>query len=311
MGRYITQGLFQEMLSTKKFEGERFPHLATLNSFQSWACFAWAFLLIRCQNMMFRADGKGPDANHPPVLAYWKAGFTNCFGPACGFQALYYIPYPAQVLAKSSKMIPVMLLGTLLHNKRYPVIEYLCCSMVTAGVSLFAGSSKSSKSVAFPNAPLGYFLCASNLLLDGYTNVSQDAINKNYKGSTALHMMCWMNFWTGVFYIPFMFLLSSSGMEVLRFCWSHPSAGYDVLTFCLCGAIGQLFIFYTIKSFGSLTNTLITTTRKFFSILASVIWSGNSLSLSQWSAVCLVFSGLITSSLSKRRRGHHQQGRHH
>lgn len=47
-------------------------------------------------------------------------------------------------------------------------------------------------------------------------------------------------------------------------------AGYDLLLFCLCGAVGQLFIFATIKQFGSLINTLITTTRKFFNILLSV-----------------------------------------
>lgn len=304
-GAYITQGLFQEVLSTKKFDGERFPHLATLNSFQSWACFLWAFGLINISKIWSR-DVSGSDV-HPPVLAYWKAGFTNCFGPALGFQALYYIPYPAQVLAKSSKMIPVMILGTLMHNKRYSVVEYACCLMVTMGVSLFAGSSssKSTKMVAFPNAPLGYFLCLSNLILDGYTNVSQDEINRKYKGSSALNMMCWMNFWTGVFYLPMMFVVSRAGTEVIDFCMKHPAAAYDILSFCLCGAVGQLFIFYTIRTFGSLSNTLITTTRKFFSILASVVWSGNALVWQQWMAVCLVFTGLITSSMTKHRQYQH------
>lgn len=303
-GAYITQGLFQEVLSTKEFgkghSKERFPHLATLNSFQSWACFIWAFVLIMVTEYIFVRKEKRHE-EHPPMIAYWKAGFTNCFGPACGFQALYYIPYPAQVLAKSSKMIPVMVLGTLLHHQRYPLIEYVYCFMVTTGVSMFAGfsSGKTSRKVAHPNAPLGYFLCFSNLMLDGYTNVTQDAINKKYKGSTALHMMCWMNFWTGVFYIPMMFLFSNAGKEVLQFCWTYPDAGYDILSFCICGAVGQLFIFYTIKSFGSLTNTLVTTTRKFFSILASVLWSGNALLWQQWLAVCFVFSGLLSSSLHK------------
>jgi len=322
-GAYITQGLFQEVLSTKEFstpgsgfslnanKTERFPHLATLNSFQSWACFLWAFALIGVTEWLIPVvlGGKShPSEEHPPMLAYWKAGFTNCFGPACGFQALYYIPYPAQVLAKSSKMIPVMVLGTLLHHQRYPLIEYIFCLLVTSGVSIFAGfSGKSSRKVAFPNAPLGYFLCFSNLMLDGYTNVTQDAINKKYKGSTALHMMCWMNFWTGVFYVPMMFVFSNAGREVLHFCWVHPEAGYDILSFCVCGAVGQLFIFYTIKSFGSLTNTLVTTTRKFFSILASVLWSGNALIWQQWVAVCLVFSGLLSSSLYKHTKKRHQK----
>ena len=76
-------------------------------------------------------------------------------------------------------------------------------------------------------------------------------------------------------------------------------AGWYVALFCLCGAIGQLFIFGTIKTFGSLVNTLICTTRKFFNILLSVLWNGNPLLPQQWLAVLLVFAGLLTSSIAK------------
>jgi solute carrier family 35 (UDP-galactose transporter), member B1 len=303
-GAYITQGFFQETLSTQRFgpQKARFPHLATMNAFQSWACFLWAFFLMQIQNFMHPPSEKEV---HPPAHAYWRAGATNCIGPACGFQALYYISYPAQVLAKSSKMIPVMVLGTVLHGRRYPFIEYICCFMITAGVSIFAamGPSKHAKTqLASPNPMLGYTLCLLNLGLDAYTNVAQDEINKKYKGGTAMHMMCWMNFWTGLFYIPLMFVFTSSGSEVVAFCLKHPDAGTQVLLFCLCGAVGQLFIFFTIKAFGSLINTLVTTTRKFFSILTSVVWNGNSLALEQWGAVVLVFTGLIMSSVTKHRK---------
>lgn len=209
-------------------------------------------------------------------------------------------------------MIPVMLLGTVLHKKTYPMIEYFFCFLVTAGVSSFAwfgSGAKKVKAVAFPGqAPLGYVLCFLNLLLDGYTNVTQDAINKSHAGSTPLHMMCWMNFWTGLFYVPMMFVVSSSGADIVRFLIRYPEALRDVLYFCVCGAVGQLFIFYTIKTFGSLTNTMVTTTRKFFSILVSVLWSGNGLGMEQWMAVGLVFSGLLSSSWYKHRANRHQHG---
>lgn len=313
---YITQGIFQQILSTKTFgtgsgAQERFPHLATLNAFQSFACSAWAGSLILVFEVLLPRtslrSSSQKHSTHPPVTAYVKPGFTNCFGPALGFQALYYIPYPAQVLAKSSKMIPVMLLGTLLHHKSYPFVEYVFCFLVTAGVSMFAwfgrGKGSHSAGVAYPDQTLlGYALCFSNLVLDGYTNVTQDAINKSYKGSTALHMMCWMNFWTGVFYLPMMFIVSSSGSEIVQFLVRYPEALRDVMYFCMCGAVGQLFIFYTIKTFGSLTNTLVTTTRKFFSILASVVWSGHGLVKEQWVAVALVFGGLLSSSWYKHNK---------
>lgn len=41
---------------------------------------------------------------------------------------------PLQVLAKSSKMIPVMLIGTVLHGKSYSLLEYVCCLLISGGV---------------------------------------------------------------------------------------------------------------------------------------------------------------------------------
>lgn len=80
------------------------------------------------------------------------------------------------------------------------------------------------------------------------------------------------------------------------------------MLFCLCGAFGQLFIFFTIKVFGSLTNTLICTTRKFFNILISVVWNANPLLPAQWGAVAMVFTGLLASTLLKaNRHAHHQK----
>ena len=59
-------------------------------------------------------------------------------------------------------------------------------------------------------------------------------------------------------------------------------------------ALGQNFIFYTITGPGPLACTTITTTRKFFTILASVLlYPENSLSSVQWCSVFIVFFGLF------------------
>ena len=81
----------------------------------------------------------------------------------------------AQVLAKSCKMIPVMLMGTILGGKVYSSLEYVCALLIAAGISLFAKQSAAevTKKLASPNAPLGYLLCFLNLAFDGYTNAMQ------------------------------------------------------------------------------------------------------------------------------------------
>ena len=43
-----------------------------------------------------------------------------------------------QVLAKSSKMIPVMLAGTFIYGRQYAPAEYMCTLLVAGGVSVFA-----------------------------------------------------------------------------------------------------------------------------------------------------------------------------
>jgi UDP-galactose transporter B1 len=104
-----------------------------------------------------------------------------------------------------------------------------------------------------PNAPLGYFLCFLNLALDGYTNAAQDEINHKHPKNAPLHMMCWMNFWTALYYSLYI-LGSGEGATLLSFCLAHGDAVLDVGLFCVCGAVGQLFIFFTIKTFGSLVS---------------------------------------------------------
>ncbi|GAQ77934.1 UDP-galactose transporter, partial [Klebsormidium nitens] len=100
---YLTQGLLQEQLSTKKFgpDGRRFEHLSFLNLAQNVVCLVWAVVMLQFS----RGGGSRGKGQRSPMTAYWLASISNSFGPACGIQALKYISYPAQVLAKSSKMI--------------------------------------------------------------------------------------------------------------------------------------------------------------------------------------------------------------
>ncbi|VDM27329.1 unnamed protein product, partial [Hydatigera taeniaeformis] len=55
----------------------------------------------------------------------------------CSNASLRYVNYPTQVVGKSIKPIPVMLLNVLWARKRYPLRKYLFVGIVTTGVSLF------------------------------------------------------------------------------------------------------------------------------------------------------------------------------
>ena len=296
---YLTQGIVNEELALKKYgeQQERFKNLEALNGAQALTCWLWAWLIL----LGLSQTGQISNKDLPPWTAYWRVGVTNTLGPSCGMIALKNITYSAQVLAKSCKMVPVMIMGTLMHGLTYTSLEYVCMSLIGIGVALFGRKSSNAvtSKLASPNPGLGYTLCMVNLAFDGYTNAVQDGINKQHPCNSPIHMMCWTNFWTAFYYTLYMFVASSTGMDLVAFCSRHPECLWDIVLFCVCGAVGQLFIFFTIKTFGSLANTLICTTRKFFNILISVVWNQNPLLPIQWLAVVMVFTGLLTSTLSK------------
>ena len=64
----------------------------------------------------------GGVAGGAPPTKYVGLALTNTIGPACGMFALQNIPYPAQVLTKSCKMVPVMIMGTIFYRKRYSAV---------------------------------------------------------------------------------------------------------------------------------------------------------------------------------------------
>ena len=70
----------------------------------------------------------------------------------------------------------------------------------------------------------------------------------------------------GTFYnMIYMFVLPYGvGYKAIALCIQHPE--WDILLYCCFGAVGQNFIFLTIRQFGSSAITTITTTRKFGSI---------------------------------------------
>ncbi|XP_018408219.1 PREDICTED: solute carrier family 35 member B1 isoform X2 [Nanorana parkeri] len=203
--------------------------------------------------------------------------------------ALLYVNYPTQVLGKSCKPIPVMLLGVTILRKKYPLTKYLCVLLIVAGVALFMYKPKNSGP---SDHVFGYgeLLLLLSLTLDGLTGVSQDHMRANFQTGSN-QMMLHINLWSS-FFLGAGIFFTGEIWEFLSFTERYPYIIYNILLFSLTSALGQTFIFMTVVYFGPLTCSIITTTRKFFTILASVLIFSNPISSLQWVGTFLVFLGL-------------------
>ena len=89
----------------------------------------------------------------------------------------------------------------------------------------------------------------------------------------------------------------------------HPELLWHILSFALLGSFAQLFIYTTIENYGSFTTTTITISRKFVSVLLSVIIFQHILQWNQWLGIICVFTGLgiqLTYGGKKRTHIHNQ-----
>merc|ERR1712232_236640 len=92
-----------------------------------------------------------------------------------------------------------------------------------------------------------------------------------------------------------------------EFLVANPGIFNKLVMFSICSAVGQAFIFYLISSFDSLICTTVTTTRKVFSVLLSILTKGHNMNTQGWigiSAACLGILGELqqeaAESLSKK-----------
>ncbi|KAK2584598.1 hypothetical protein KPH14_006956 [Odynerus spinipes] len=216
-----------------------------------------------------------------------------------GNMALQFVSYPTQVIGKSGKPIPVMVLGVLLGNKVYPIRKYAFIFLIVIGVALFMykDGNASSKQVE-GQTWFGELLILLSLIMDGLTSAVQERMRAEHKSKSG-HMMLNMNLWSFIF-SGVVIIISGELFEFIKFLQRYPTTIWHIATFSIAGAFGQYFIFLTVAEFGPLPCSIITTTRKFFTVLGSILIFGNSLSPRQWVSTFIVFSGLFLDAMYGR-----------
>ncbi|XP_058809387.1 solute carrier family 35 member B1 isoform X2 [Phymastichus coffea] len=223
-------------------------------------------------------------------LYYSVCALTYLLAMVCSNMALQFVNYPTQVIGKAGKPIPVMILGVLLAGKSYPLKKYFFVTLVVAGVVLFMYKDKVSIK-KIEGESFGQALLLLSLTMDGLTSAVQDRMRTEYKSKSG-HMMFNMNVWSAVI-SGAVIILTGEFVSFLKFLQRHPAALQHISTLSICGALGQYFIFLTVSEFGPLACSIATTTRKCFTVLASVMFFGNTLLPRQWLATGIVFLGLF------------------
>jgi len=289
----LTWGYMQELIMTTQFTPTenvpdgRFPSAA-------FCVFSNRFLAVIVAMIAVKIKHGAVFANNvAPLLAFTPCALSNTMSSWSQYASLKYVSFPVQTVFKSSKIIPVMIMGKFLKGTSYPISQYVEAFMITLGVAIFSVASKSSDRENSTET-IGLIFLLLYISFDSFTSQWQDKVYSQYGRANVdpYQMMLGVN--SSAIVITTIGLIVSGDFPVVHeFLLANPQVfTYNVIT-AITSASGQLGIFYTIKEFGPIVFTIIMTTRQMFSICISAIVFGHAISRVAALGAILVFSVLF------------------
>lgn len=289
---YLTWGVLQERIMTRTYEDRMADGTVQPVKFQNSQFLVFVNRVLALTVAGIYIVSTRQPRHTAPLYKYSYSSFSNIMSSWCQYEALKFVSFPTQVLCKASKIIPVMIMGKIVSKKTYPYYEYVVAILLSAGVSMFLLSAdpKGNRTTAATTFS-GAIILLGYMVFDSFTSNWQSELFTTYKMSS-MQMMFGANLFSCLLTMWSM-IEGGNFLSALGFMLSHPEFAFHALLLSLMSATGQLFIFYTIQSFGPIVFTIIMTTRMMLSILLSCIIYSHPLSAQAVFGVIVVFIALF------------------
>ncbi|GAA93841.1 uncharacterized protein L969DRAFT_92244 [Mixia osmundae IAM 14324] len=321
---YSMYGVLQEKIMKTEYGArqERFTSSSVLvlcNRLLSLTVGVLLTIMPRKRNSTLSDDSTSMLAALAPQsawTAYAAVAGCNFLSTFSQYEALKYVSFTAQSIAKCSKMVPVLLVGALVYKKAHKTREWVAGATVLLGCACFVvsrpasaqtshhGAAASGESTVW-TAACGMLLLLSYLFFDAMTSTTQESVfgkmpvaakaNPFARGGPIIDQMIYVNICSAA--IAFCACIASVKANLLpslALIVSTPALAFDVLMLSMTATCGLIVLFNTIALYGALTSAMIMTLRQFISIILNAALFGNFavIGLLGWAGVGLVASGV-------------------
>ena len=175
----ITRGLVQE--SIFQDPDFKFPFLQTFIEKVVYALLAFGTITCVPRDPTdFRAYSifRRPLAQQPYRL-YIAVASLSVLSTALGYAALEHVSYSIKLIIRSSKLIPSLIIGSLLLQKKYHHFQWIAALCLVAGLVIF---TVAEATVAFKFSYFGLLLLVLGLLVGAGVPVAQEHLSRDEMG---------------------------------------------------------------------------------------------------------------------------------
>lgn len=231
-----------------------------------------------------------------PLKAYPFLTLCLLSSSALSNQSLNYINFPTKVVFRSCKLVPTMIIASIINQRVFSSLEYVCGFAVCAGLVFFTAADW--KLTPTFN-PFGLLLVSLSVIADSILPNLQEKLFIN--GSSRLEVTFYSNFFT-LIAMTFTTLMSGDLLGLLNLATSDPNLSLYMTVYTLIAYMAVSSFMQIVKRFGAVTGVLVATARKGMTLIISFLLFPKVFSWFYVVGAVLVLGGLLSSSLIKLKK---------
>eukprot|EP00522_Entomoneis_paludosa_P000247 CAMPEP_0172473584 /NCGR_PEP_ID=MMETSP1065-20121228/68929_1 /TAXON_ID=265537 /ORGANISM="Amphiprora paludosa, Strain CCMP125" /LENGTH=367 /DNA_ID=CAMNT_0013231759 /DNA_START=105 /DNA_END=1208 /DNA_ORIENTATION=+ len=209
--------------------------------------------------------------------------------------ALNYINFPTKVVFRSSKLIPTMLIASVMHRKVFSSVEYTCAMGICVGLILFAAADWE---LAPTFHPIGLILVTLSVFSDAILPNAQERLFG--MGASRLEVTLFTNVFALMFYTASTLLSGDMTAAFALVCQNQTLAFYYIVYITVAYLAISVHM-NVVKRFGGVAAVLVATGRKGMTLTLSFLLFPKAFSWYYPIGALLVLGGLLVASLHKMR----------
>ena len=255
------------------------------------------FLFIVGQGVMFNSnylyENKIPIKNYIFIaMLFFSTNVSN------NIALSYEVDMPTVLIFRSGSLVANMIVSLIAFRRQYSISKYISVGLVTIGVLVSTAETATIKTQNNPTGDITTWLTGISLLAYGlFGSATMGVFQEKLFGRFGKHPgeALFYNHLIGL--LGFIVSIPNIGRAVSDFNQSEPLIFGIPIMWCylLLNVMVQNIcvrsIYYLLSEWTSLAVTLVTTLRKFLSLLLSIVLFDNEFTRTHWYSTMLVFFG--------------------
>lgn len=212
--------------------------------------------------------------------------------------SLSYINFPTKVVFRSCKLVPTMIIATIVNKKRFAGYEYACALVLCTGLVLFALADYRLDPMTFD--PTGLTLVTGSVVADAILPNAQERLFRT--GCSRLEVTVFSN----LFSFLAMTVATVASGSLPKFAWllvADQRIAVYVGVYAVLSYVSISCYMTLVKRFGGVTAVLLTTARKAMTLILSFLLFPKGFSWLYVYGSIMVLGAVMIVSICKKLKG--------